>query len=383
MTALDTLWDIAAEFPLLPGIHYLNHAAVAPWPRRTAEAVKRFAEENATMGARRYDRWLHVEQALREQLRSLLNAPHADDIALLKNTSEGLSVVAHGLDWQAGDNIVISSEEFPSNRIVWDSLQDQGVGLREADLRSAANPEAALLACVDDRTRLLAISSVQYASGIRLDLQRLGDFCHERGILYCIDAIQSLGVLPMDVRAIHADFVAADGHKWLLGPEGVAVFYCRDALRDQLRLHQYGWHMIEHAGDFDRREWRPARSARRFECGSPNMLGIHALHASLSLLLELGMATVSRLVLDNAAYLLERLEQSEQLELVTPTAPNRYAGIVTFRLREEGPVRLWQYLSEHGVVCAQRGGGIRLSPHFYNNKAGLEEVIKVINNYKS
>jgi len=209
MTDIDAL-NIAAEFPLLSDIYYLNHAAVAPWPRRTTEAVKRFAEENTTMGARRYDQWLRIEAELREQLRKLLNAPHTDDIALLKNTSEGLSVVAYGLDWRAGDNIIISNEEFPSNRIVWESLRDQGVTVREADLHGD-DPEAALLDQVDDRTRLLAISSVQYASGIRLDLQRLGDFCHERGILYCIDAIQSLGALPMDVQALHADFVAMVG----------------------------------------------------------------------------------------------------------------------------------------------------------------------------
>ena len=382
MTTINALGDIAAEFPLLPDIYYLNHAAVAPWPRRAVEAVKRFAEENAAMGARRYDQWLRVEAALREQLRVLLNAHHVDDIALLKNTSEGLSVVAHGLDWQAGDNIVISNEEFPSNRIVWESLRDQGVTVREADI-SGDEPESALMARVDEHTRMLAISSVQYASGLRLDLQRLGEFCRARRILYCIDSIQSLGALPLDVQAFHADFVAADGHKWMLGPEGVAVFYCRDTLREQLRLHQFGWHMLEHAGDFERRAWQPARSARRFECGSPNMLGIHALHASLSLLMELGMETVSRQVLDNTALLLGRLGQSARIELLTPTASDRHAGIVTFRLRGDDPLRLWRYLSERNVICALRGGGVRLSPHFYNSNKELESVIELINEYRA
>jgi cysteine desulfurase/selenocysteine lyase len=383
MTTNDAHQDFSAEFPLRPDIIYLNHAAVAPWPRRASEAVKRFAEENATLGAHRYPQWLRVETALREQLRTLLNAPGTDDIALLKNTSEGLSVVAHGLEWQAGDNVVISNEEFPSNRIVWESLRGCGVVVREADLHAADSPEEALLAQVDARTRLLAISSVQYASGIRLDLQRLGDACHEHGILYCIDAIQSLGALPMDVQALHADFVAADGHKWLLGPEGVAVFYCRADVREQLQLHQYGWHMIEHAGDFDQRDWRAARSARRFECGSPNMLGIHALHASLSLLLEVGMETVTRGVLDNAVYLVDRLGSLEQVDLITPAAADRHAGIVTFRHSGAGAPLLWQYLTEHGVVCAQRGGGIRLSPHFYTERNKLNEVIKLVSEYRA
>ncbi len=381
MTFMDILRSISTEFPLQPDIIYLNHAAVAPWPRRSAEAVKRFAEENSVMGARYYPQWLRIEQELREQLRTLLNAPRCEDIALLKNTSECLSVVAHGLEWQASDNIVISNEEFPSNRIVWESLRDRGVMVREADLHAGDTPEESLLAQIDARTRLLAISSVQYASGIRLDLQRLGDVCHERGILFCIDAIQSLGALPMNVQTLHADFVAADGHKWLLGPEGVAVFYCRADVREQLQLHQFGWHMIECAGDFDQREWRPASSARRFECGSPNMLGIHALHASLSLLLELGMEAVSRLVLENAAYLLERLGSLVAIELITPVAPDRHAGIVTFRHRDADPRLLGQYLTKHGVICAQRGGGIRLSPHFYTEKNKLNDVIKLISDY--
>ena len=383
MTTNDTHQDFSAEFPLRPDIIYLNHAAVAPWPHRTAEAVTRFAEENTSMGARHYPQWLRIEQELREQLRILLNAPQTDDIALLKNTSEGLSVVAHGLEWQAGDNIVISNEEFPSNRIVWESLRDRGVAVREADLHAGGSPEEALLDQVDARTRLLAISSVQYASGIRLDLQRLGDACHDQGILYCIYAIQSLGALPMDVQALHADFVAADGHKWLLGPEGVAVFYCCAGVREQLQLHQYGWHMIEHAGDFDQRQWRAARSARRFECGSPNMLGIHALHASLSLLLELGMETVSRLVLDNAAYLLGQLGSLEAIDLITPVVPDRYAGIVTFRHRNADARELGQYLTERGVICAQRGGGVRLSPHFYTEKSKLKDVIELITGYNA
>lgn len=373
--------DFSAEFPLRPEIVYLNHAAVAPWPRRTAEAVQRFAAENAEWGARHYPRWLTVEQQLREQLRLLLNASHADEIALLKNTSEGLSVVAHGLDWRAGDNIVTSDEEFPSNRIVWESLRGRGVALHEVSL-GGGDPESALAAAMNERTRLLAISSVQYASGRRLDLARLGESCRRRGVLFCIDAIQSLGALPLDVQAAKADFVAADGHKWLLGPEGVAVFFCRAALQDQLQLHQFGWHMIERAGDYDRRDWQVARSARRFECGSPNMLGIHALHASVSLLLEVGMDAVARRVLDNARWLLEMLARLPQLELITPREEHRRAGIVTFRHGEAAASALGAYLSARGIVCAARGGGVRLSPHFYNKQEELEKVVKLIADYR-
>lgn len=364
------------EFPLDPQLIYLNHAGVSPWPRRTAEAVCAFARENALQGSLRYPEWTRIETELKRRAATLINAPGGpDDIALLKNTSEGLSLIAYGLPWQAGDNIVSTDQEFPSNRIVWESLATGGVELRRAAIGAAADPEDALFTLADGRTRLLAVSSVQYASGLRLDLRRIGEFCRRRGIVFCVDAIQSVGALRTDVRAIEADAIMADGHKWMLGPEGVAVFYTTPALRERLRLTQYGWHMVEHAGDYDRRDWTAARSARRFECGSPNMLGIHGLHASLGLLLETGMEEVERRVLDNTAFMAALAGESTQLELLSPRLPSRQSGIVVFRRRDRDSHALHEELRRHGVHCALRGGGIRYSPHYYTPRAQLERAM--------
>lgn len=368
---MQTLID--AEFPESPVIQ-LNHAGVGPWPRRTASAVCAFAEENRRQGSLDYPRWLETEAALRRAAAELLGVG-ASDIALLKNTSEGLSVVAHGLPWRAGDNVVSTDQEFPSNRIVWESLAPLGVELRQAPLHAAGDPEAALFSLVDGNTRVVAVSSVQYASGLRMDLERIGTFCRERGIVFCVDAIQSVGALRMNAGAIHADAVVADGHKWMLAPEGIALFYTSPALRERLRLHQYGWHMIEERGDFERREWTVARDARRFECGSPNMLGIHGLLASLELLLEVGMAEVERRVLANADRLRTLIDSSGRLESVGPVEQRRRSGIVVFRRPERDPRALHQALHEHGVLCAPRGGGIRYSPHFHTRAADLERAV--------
>ncbi|MBN2701056.1 MAG: aminotransferase class V-fold PLP-dependent enzyme [Methylothermaceae bacterium] len=364
------------EFSLSSDLIYLNHAAVAPWPRRTQNAVIRFAEENARFGAAHYPQWLETERHLRRHFQALLNAPSPDDIALVKNTSEALSFVAYGLDWQAGDNVVTSNEEFPSNRIPWESLRDREVTLHQADLSRASNPEEALFSRVDRRTRLLTVSSVQYASGRRMDLERIGEFCRQKGILFCVDAIQSLGALRADVQAWQADFVMADGHKWLLGPEGIGVFYTTPPARDRLHLTQYGWHMVEHAGDYDRPDWEIARSARRFECGSPNQLGIHALEASLSLLLEIGMESVEQQVLAGAEYLIERIQGDDELMLLTPQ--DRHAGIITFRPSSGDLESLFQHLRQEGIVCAMRGGGIRFSPHFYNTFEELDRALATV-----
>ncbi|MBB3101855.1 aminotransferase class V-fold PLP-dependent enzyme [Azomonas macrocytogenes] len=365
------------EFPQATGLRYLNHAAVAPWPKRAALAVAAFAEQNLQIGARDYPQWLKLEQRLRERLMRLLNAPSTADVALVKNTSEALSFVAFGLDWKSGDQIVISNEEFPSNRVVWEALRPQGVEVIEVAL-TGNDPEAALLAACGPRVRLMSISAVQYGSGLRLDLERLGSGCEQRGVLLCIDAIQQLGAQPFDVQANRCAFAMADGHKWMLGPEGLGVFYCRRELREQLKLHEYGWHMLENAGDYDRRDWQPAKTARRFECGSPNMLGSIALEASLSLLEEVGMPQVARELAERTSYLQQQLKTIAGVELLSPVDPSRRAGILTFSLAGWDKQALFERLRTEQVVCAMRGGGIRFSPHFYTPLPVIDETLALL-----
>ena len=362
------------HFDLQDDILYLNHAAVSPWPRRAVQAVQRFAVDNGTTGSRRYPHWMAVETRLRERLAELIGAGSPRDITLAKSTSEALSMVAQGLPWQAGDNVVSIRQEFPSNRIVWEALADRGVSWRGLDLYASTDPEADLLALCDERTRLVAVSWVQYARGLRLDLQRLGQGCRERGVLFCVDGIQGLGALPFDLAQMPADFVAADGHKWMLGPEGLALFWCRPALRETLRLTQFGWHMVEDMGDYDREDWQPAQSARRFECGSPNLLAAHALEASLSLLQEVGMAQVEAAIAERADRLIELID-AEGLELLSPRQPERRAGIITFRVPGVDQQALYKALMQQGLMCASRGGGLRFSPHFYTPVDQLERAV--------
>ncbi|PKL95444.1 MAG: aminotransferase [Gammaproteobacteria bacterium HGW-Gammaproteobacteria-9] len=369
--------QINDEFPQIVGLRYLNHAAVAPWPLRAARAVSAFAEQNATLGARDYPTWLTVERSLRQRLTRLLNAPSSADVALVKNTSEALSFVAFGLDWKSGDQIVISDEEFPSNRVVWEALQRYGVEVVQVNLKGT-DPEGDLLAACGPRVRLMAISAVQYASGMRLDLVRLGEGCEYRGVLLCIDAIQQLGALPFDVQQNRCAFAMADGHKWMLGPEGLGVFYCRSDLRERLKLHEYGWHMLEHAGDYDRTEWEPARSARRFECGSPNLLGAMALEASLSLLEEVGMEQVAKLLDERIEWLTQGLHGLNGIDILSLRQTERRSGIITFRLAGWTNAELFERLKAEQVVCALRGGGIRLSPHFYTPARVIDETLALL-----
>ncbi|MEL0169565.1 MAG: aminotransferase class V-fold PLP-dependent enzyme [Pseudomonadaceae bacterium] len=373
MTLNETWLD---EFPHDPGLCYLNHAAVAPWPRRAAEAVSAFALENQQQGARDYPRWSRTERQLRGQLQSLLNAPSADDIALVKNTSEALSFVAQGIDWQTGDEILISDQEFPSNRIPWEALSDRDVTVRSVSL--GRQPEQALINAMTERTRLLSISSVQYGTGLRINLQQLGVACRARNILFCVDAIQTLGAQPLDVQHIQCDFAMADGHKWLLGPEGLGVFYCHARVREDLKLTQHGWHMVEAMGDYERSDWRPAASARRFEAGSPNTLAQQALSASLSLLLEVGMDTVASELDARISLLAALLSAVPGLTILSDLRPERRSGIITFSVTGADLKPLQRRLMECGVICALRGGGIRWSPHFYTRQSDLEQAVSTL-----
>lgn len=366
------------QFPSRDHGLYFNHAAIAPWPVCAAESVCQFARENAQQGPAHYAQWIALEQSLRECLAELIGAASKQDIALLKNTTEGICTVAWGLDWQAGDNVVLPQGEFSSNRLPWLAQRERGVEVREIDIRTAVSAESALIAAMDENTRLLAVSSVQWSDGFRLDLPALGTACHARGVLFFVDAIQQLGALRLDVSSCHISFLAADAHKWLLGPEGIAVFYSHEEARSQLRLQQQGWHMFDNPWGFGRQDWTPSAAARRFEAGSPNSLGQVAFKASLQLLLATGLEWIERRVQDNTALMLQHLQAMPGIRLLSHPEPMRRSGIVTFRPAETSAVLVQRALARHHVSCAVRDQAIRLSPHFYQGPEDIDEVFRII-----
>jgi selenocysteine lyase/cysteine desulfurase len=248
----------------------------------------------------------------------------------------------------------------------------------QVDTNATDDPEAALIDQISEKTRLLAISTVHFATGLRLDLQRLSDACQSSGVLLCLDAIQSLGAIRLDLQATPADFVIADGHKWMLGPEGLAVFYVNPNIREKLKLTQFGWAMRQDPGDYSPGAWEPAHSAKRFEAGSPNMLGIHALHASLGLQRQIGSEEIEKMLRKNIGLLRTSLNSVEKLKLRTPSDSSRSAGILSMRVDGIESDVLWKRLMEKRVICASRGGFLRLSPHFYTRKQVLDRASAII-----
>ncbi len=379
-----------SHFQLDKNIIHLNHAAVAPWPVLTRDAVIAFAEENSAIGSQNYGQWMQTEQQLKQKLATLINAHSTDEIAILKNTSEGLSLIAQGLTFAAGDNIVVPAEEFPSNKIVWQALESQGVEIRLIPIQDNDTPEMALIDAIDNKTRLLSCSSVQFARGLRLNVNRIGQACRDNNTLFCVDAIQSLGAITFDAQACFADFVVADGHKWMCGPEGTALFYCRKKRQSELKLRQHGWHMLKNAFDFSHKnddaeaqsiDQRIIDNAQRFESGSPNMMGITALNASLGLLLEIGIDNIQAMVLDNSSYLIDRLRALPEIKILSSTEAGRVAGIVTFQKTGIDNEALYQHLQDNDVICAFRGDGVRFSPHFHTAKQDIDRALDIVRSY--
>jgi selenocysteine lyase/cysteine desulfurase len=378
MTTLPTPAELIAQFPLLNKLIYVNHATLTPWPRVTQRAVQRFARLNHEQGPMVYREWMDNADRLRALIARMLNAPAAADIALLKNTTEGVNIVANGIDWRSGDTIVTTVADFPSNRLPWEALASRGVKLRCVDVRREADPEAALLDAMDDRTRLLALSSVQWSDGFRLQLKSLGAACRAAGVLFFVDAIQHFGALRVDVSADQVDILSAGSHKWQMGPEGMGVFYCRDQVRERLHLVQHGWHALENRFAFDEPGRPMDASARRFEAGTPSRIGQVALYASLRLLEQTGLDYVEESVLANSARLLSGLGSMPGVSVTSAIEPERRSGIVSFKVKGLAVDELLARLRRADVIAIRRGDCARLSPHYYQRDLQIDALLERI-----
>jgi len=363
-------------FPVIDRHTWLNHAAISPWPAPVGAAMRKFVEQNIALGPLAYSEWLSTEQRLRARAADMLGAD-LDDLALLKNTSEGLSLIAAGIDWRPGDALVCCGGDFPSNLMPWHQLVPGFVEVREVPFDDH-DPESSLIETLSDSVRMLAVSSVRYDSGIRLDLERLGQAAHRHGALLVVDAIQHLGALPLNVAETTVDFVVGGSHKWLMAPEGLALFWSRPSARSQLRTLQTGWRMWPDMFNFERADWTRPDGARRFEPGTLNMAGIHGLEASLAVLQDIEPNARAEELLDRTGWLIEGLDGLAGVEVVTPAERSRRAGIVCFAPGHHSPDEVLKQLAANDIYAARRGRYVRLSPNFYTPEEQIARALGVI-----
>ena len=367
-------WDVLrqAEFPVAERWAYFDHAAVAPLPRRSGEVLRAWADDQQRNGVVNWLDWEERLRRLRADLARLIHA-HPDEIAFVNSTTQGIGLVAEGFPWRVGDSVVTAAEEYPSNLYPWMNLASRGVSLRTVPSRDSRVWVDDLIAAVDGSTRVLTISHVEFSSGFRNDLDVLGAFCRDRGIAFFVDAIQGLGPHVLDVERTPIDFLAADGHKWLLGPEGAGFLYVRREWIDRLRPLGVGWHSVVGSYNSQTAEFSLKPTAERWEGGSFNMPGLQALAASVGLLLEIGPEAVSERILDRAEAV-RALARSAGWTVYGSARPEDVSGIVAIERPGTDPNEVVRLLRARGVAAACRRGRLRFSPHIYNNHEDLERL---------
>lgn len=365
-----------AEFPVTESSTYLNHAAVCPLPRRVRQAMCGLIDDVHCFGVEHWERWLEACETVRFAAARLLNAK-LGEMAFTKNTSEAISFFANGLDWNPGDEVVSVEGEFPANYYPWKAQERKGVRLVLVTQAQGRVELESIVNALTPRTRVVAISFVQFLSGHRTDLQQLGEVCAERDILLFVDAIQGLGAFPIDVKQAKVSALAADGHKWLLGPEGSGLFFLRQELLDRIRPSTVGWMSVRDWKDFSTRDLVWCEDARRFEYGTPNTAGIYGLGAALDLLGEVGIDTVSERILA----LTERLRRALLMQghqVYGPTRRDECSGIVSFTPRAHSAEEVTRFLHSQRVMVAVRGGKVRVSPHFYNTEREIDRLLELL-----
>ncbi len=364
--------DYRELFPITKTHIFFNHAAEAPKSVRQVEQVNAFLQD-ALYGDLYEDKWLEHMQQVRQMAADLVQAA-PEEIAFVHNVSTAAMLVANGLAWRTGDNIVTSCNQFPANVYPWLNLRERGVEVRTPFLPRNELAYETLFAAVDEKSRVLALSFVEYDNGFRYDLERIGRFCHERGILFFVDAVQGLGVFPVDVKSARITFLATSGHKWLLGPSGQGFLYIDQSVLPQLYVLPTSWLSMTHPFDFYNYTQPRKATAQAFEGGTSNLMGIVALGTGLSLLAEVGQLRITEKVQSLAGRLIEGLEQKGCLVDVA-AAPSHRSAIVAFRHPVMAADQLYTRLLQNNVIVSVRNGHIRVSPHFYNTEQDMAEFL--------
>lgn len=365
---------------------YLDHAAVSPLSQPAVDAVQKWLEEAAEIGNPAWGQWVKDVELLRAAAATLIGAA-PEEIALVSNTTAGISLVAEGLDWHEGENVVTFADEFPSNVYPWMNLQTLGVEMRRVPTSASGRPNLdELAAACDSRTRVVTVSWVGFATGYRHGIARIAEIAHARGALFFLDAIQGLGVFPIDVNEFGIDFLAADGHKWLLGPEGAGLAYIRRQHLDLLRAIGPGWHSVKPGQDYSHIELNLRPSAARYEGGSQNICGMLALGASLRMLEQLGTQSISAAVLEITDLACEKLKKIGATIVSDRDIGHRNgeqrSGIVSFEIPGKDPLALKRHATQRDVVFGCRAGRLRISPHGYNNDEDLERLVDAITSFR-
>jgi selenocysteine lyase/cysteine desulfurase len=365
---------LRSQMPVTARWAFLDHAAVAPLPAPAVEAIRAYADSLAADGVAAVREWFARVTAVRRLAARLINAPDPDDVFFVPNTTHGIGVIAEGFPWRPGDNVVLAADEYPSNQYPWMNLAGRGVEVRTVPGRDGRVLVDDVRAAMTDRTRVLTASAVQFATGFRTDLDALGELCRKRDVFFFVDAIQALGVFPVDVQKTPIDALAADGHKWMLGPEGAGIGYIRREWVDRLHPIGVGANSVVNPLAFTTIDFTLKPHAGRWEGGAYNVPGVTALGASLGLLLDAGVPGIEARVRHLTDYLCDRT-LSQGWAVSSSRREGEWSGIVSLTHPHLSADEVVRRCLAAGVVVRDRGGRVRVSPHAYNTEAEIDRFL--------
>ncbi len=372
--------EFRRQMPVVERWSYFDHAAVAPLPLAAQDAICGWLQGATRDGDTVWPQWVRELEQARATAAGIINS-ETDEIAFVANTTTGITFIAEGLPWQPGDNVVTLANEFPSNQYPWLNLASRGVETRRIVVNDTGVDLRSLAEAMDSHTRLVSVSWVGFATGWRLNLDEVAALVHARDSLLFVDAIQGLGVFPLDVRQTPIDFLAADGHKWLLGPEGAGLLFIRREHLDRLRPINVGWNSVAQGSDYSRIELNLRPSAARYEGGSHNLVGTIALGASLQLLTTFGLGPRQSAIGHRVLELTDRA--CDQLadcgaHIVSRRDAEHSSGIVAFDWPGCDPQLLRKHCLANQVALSSRGGHLRISPHAYINADDIQRLVDVL-----
>jgi cysteine desulfurase/selenocysteine lyase len=367
--------EVRALYPGAADVAYLDSAAVGLVSTRVRDAMTAVLTQHEQLGIVAAPSWRHDASRVRASVAALVGG-RADCVAFMQNTSAGLATVTNGLDWRDGDNVVVPAGEFPSNFYPWLQLRRRGVQVREVPMTGGHARVDDVLAAIDSRTRVLAISAVQYSSGFRYDLAAFGQVCRDRDVLLVVDGTQAVGAVIVDAELLGVDVLAVSAHKWMLGPFGIGFIHLSQRGMERLAPSTVGWLSVEDPFAFDH-EPVLAQDARRFESGTENSAGIAGLGATVDLVHELGRQRVEERVLDRAAQLAALLEEIG-MTVHLPTERDRCSGIVIATMLKTPAESLHDRLLAEGVRCSLRANGLRFAPHYFSTDSDLHRAAETL-----
>ncbi|MFV1950651.1 MAG: aminotransferase class V-fold PLP-dependent enzyme [Nitrospinota bacterium] len=365
-----------AEFPVTKDWIYLNHLVRSPFPNSVVQAVNSYLTDRGLNGIIHGENWFRTVEHARELIARLINC-QLNEIAFIKNTSEGICYIANGIDWHEGDNVITFNREYPCNVYPWMNLKDKGVVLRFVHAADGRIKPDDIRNLIDGRTRVVNLSFVQFTNGFKSDLREIGDICREKGIIFLVDGTQGVGALRLDIKEANIDALAVEGRKWLFGPDGTGFLYCSKGLLKRIKVTEIGAASVINARDFLNYDFTLLPDTRRFESGILNIAGIYGLKAALRLVIDIGIDAIEERILMLTDLLCRGLEE-KGYQVLSPRCEGEKSGIVSF-INDRCPNQeLDRMLMDKRIFVSVKEDMVKVSPHFYNTEEEIERFVEIL-----